>query len=147
MRSNKLVTSAFIVTFIAAQRPRRLTTGKIAAAVQEHPSRVRRLVALLADAGILETTRGALGGVGLARPAREITLLDVFNAVGSEQLIAMEIPDPFARWGGYCLVHPVLSRLFLSIEGDIREQLNTITISELYRRPAKVTETEPGSSR
>jgi Rrf2 family protein len=42
---------------------------------------VRRLVGSLVKAGVLLTTRGSGGGIRLARPASEISLLDVVNAV------------------------------------------------------------------
>jgi Rrf2 family iron-sulfur cluster assembly transcriptional regulator len=38
----------------------------------------------LTQAGILQSQRGATGGVALARPASEIRLLDVLAAVGSD---------------------------------------------------------------
>ncbi len=42
---------------------------------------VRRIVARLGAAGIVETTRGMRGGVQLARPATDISLLDVIGAM------------------------------------------------------------------
>jgi len=45
------------------------------------PSFIRRIVGRLAAAGILRTTRGAGGGVALARKPGEISLLDVVAAM------------------------------------------------------------------
>jgi Rrf2 family protein len=42
---------------------------------------VRRIVARLGAAGLLTTTRGLKGGIALARPASEISLLDVVLAM------------------------------------------------------------------
>jgi Rrf2 family protein len=42
---------------------------------------VRRLVGQLVKVGLLTSTRGSGGGVRLARPAREISLLDVVQAI------------------------------------------------------------------
>lgn len=42
---------------------------------------VRRLIGPLSSAGILATVVGAKGGVRLGRPASEITLLDLVNAM------------------------------------------------------------------
>ncbi|WP_257310283.1 RrF2 family transcriptional regulator [Geothrix fuzhouensis] len=42
---------------------------------------VRRLAGSLVKAGILHTVRGTGGGISLARPASEISLLDVIEAV------------------------------------------------------------------
>ena len=45
-----------------------------------NPSAVK-ILGDLASAGIIETREGSRGGVRLAKPAAEITLLDVFNAI------------------------------------------------------------------
>jgi len=42
---------------------------------------VRRLIGKLVKGGILATSRGSLGGIRLARPAGEITLLDLVEAM------------------------------------------------------------------
>jgi Rrf2 family protein len=42
---------------------------------------VRRLAGSLVKAGVLRTARGSGGGIRLGRPASEISLLDVVNAV------------------------------------------------------------------
>lgn len=42
---------------------------------------IRRLVAKLAESGILATARGPSGGIRLARPAAEISLLDIVLAM------------------------------------------------------------------
>lgn len=42
---------------------------------------VRRIVARLAASGLLRTTRGMGGGIRLARPASEISMLDVVRAM------------------------------------------------------------------
>jgi len=42
---------------------------------------VRRLVGTLVKGGILTSSRGSAGGIRLARPAREITLLDLVRVM------------------------------------------------------------------
>lgn len=45
-----------------------------------NPSAVK-ILGNLANAGIIETREGSRGGVRLAKPAQQITLLDVFTAI------------------------------------------------------------------
>lgn len=45
-----------------------------------NPSAVK-ILGSLASAGIIETREGSRGGVRLAKPAQQITLLDVFTAI------------------------------------------------------------------
>jgi Rrf2 family protein len=132
MRSTRLVTAAYIITYVAANDPEKLTTDKIADVVQVHPSRARTLIADLVKAGLLSASRGPQGGVTLARQPASITLRDVLDAVGDERLLAPEIPDPFSRWAGHCLVHPTLSRLYAKFETQMQDELRGITIADLY---------------
>lgn len=53
---------------------------------------VRRTLAGLRDAGLLASTKGHGGGWVLSRPLTEISLLDLYNALGSPELFAIA-PD------------------------------------------------------
>ncbi len=74
----------------------RITAADIAAKRLLPPAFVRRIVGKLAEAGILRTTRGARGGVTLARPAREISLLDVVKAMEGGLVLNACVDTPSA---------------------------------------------------
>jgi Rrf2 family protein len=57
---------------------------------------VRRVVGRLATAGIVRTVRGAGGGVRLARPAHEISLLDVVRAMEGGVVLNRCVDSPAA---------------------------------------------------
>ena len=62
----------------------------------------------LTAAGLIESKRGVAGGAVLARPAEEISLLDIARATGSEVACAVCTNDP--NWCdrmGRCPVHQV----------------------------------------
>ena len=59
----------------------RATTAQIAAAQSIPAHFLAKIVALLSQAGILRTTRGAQGGVALGRRPHDISLLQVVEAV------------------------------------------------------------------
>lgn len=59
----------------------RSTTGKIAEEQHIPPSFLSKIISQLTVAGILQTSRGAQGGVILAREPAAITLLEVIEAV------------------------------------------------------------------
>lgn len=59
-----------------------LTSEKLAKSVGSNPVSVRKVLGGVRDAGILRTGRGPGSGWALARPASEITLLDVHSALG-----------------------------------------------------------------
>jgi Rrf2 family protein len=60
---------------------KRAATGQIALEKNIPPSFLAKIVSQLSVAGLLQTSRGARGGVSLAKPAEAITLLDVIEAI------------------------------------------------------------------
>jgi Rrf2 family protein len=57
----------------------------IARSVNTNPVVIRRVMCKLARAGLVEATPGRNGGFMLARPAREITLADIANALQGDE--------------------------------------------------------------
>jgi Rrf2 family protein len=60
------------------------------------PPYARRIVARLAGAGFLKTSRGMGGGIRLARPASEITLLEVVSVFEGGMILNRCVDDPEA---------------------------------------------------
>ena len=59
----------------------RAPTNQIAKEQKIPPSFLAKIISQLAIAGLIHTTRGAKGGVSLAKPAGEISVLDVVQAI------------------------------------------------------------------
>ena len=59
----------------------RAATSQIAEKQKIPPSFLAKIVSQLSVAGLLQTSRGARGGVSLSRPPDEITLLEVVEAI------------------------------------------------------------------
>lgn len=66
---------------------KRAATGKIALEKGIPPSFLAKIVSQLNVAGLLQTSRGAHGGVSLAKPAESISLLDVVEAIDGPILL------------------------------------------------------------
>jgi Rrf2 family protein len=66
---------------------KRAATGRIAQEKGIPPSFLAKIVSQLNVAGLLKTSRGAAGGVELAKSANEITLLDVIEAIDGPILL------------------------------------------------------------
>jgi Rrf2 family protein len=65
----------------------RAATSQIAQEQQIPPSFLAKIVSQLSVAGLLQTSRGARGGVSLARTPEEISLLDVVEAIDGPILL------------------------------------------------------------
>lgn len=65
----------------------RASTSQIANVQQIPPSFLAKIISQLSIAGLIHTSRGARGGVTLARPTEEISLLDVVEAIDGPILL------------------------------------------------------------
>jgi len=66
-----------------------LTSSHLAASVNTSPSFVRRTLAKLSKAGLIETTTGKGGACRLAREAKSVSLLDIYRAVDAPKVFAI----------------------------------------------------------
>ena len=90
-----------------------------------------KTVALLAAADIVTTQRGVNGGIRLNRPANEITLLTVIEAIDGTITLnrCLRHPSECSR-NRACVVHP----LWLEICANFRSQLNRIHFASLAEK-------------
>lgn len=134
-RSTKLVSAAYIMSYIAAKDPQQLTTDSIADAMKDHPARVRQIVAALVKAELLNSLRGAGGGVVLARPPEKITMKDIYLAVDEQPLLSIGLRAGFDGWDNTSTVRPVLTALYAEMESDLVEKLAKMKLTALYKKP------------
>jgi Rrf2 family protein len=87
---------------------KRSSTGDIARTQDIPRSFLAKIISQLSIAGIIHTTRGAKGGVTLARDAAEISLLDVVVAIdGPVALNECTLDDTFCGRSRTCPMHNV----------------------------------------
>ena len=66
-----------------------LCSSTIAHSVETNPVVIRRLMSELESAGLVASTSGRAGGFLLTKPANEISLASIYNAVEDEQMFRM----------------------------------------------------------
>ncbi len=69
------------VVFLATRPGEAVTTGEVAERTQVPAAYLAKILQGLARAGLVRSQRGVGGGVSLAKPADELTILEVVNAV------------------------------------------------------------------
>jgi Rrf2 family protein len=81
--------------YLAKQGPtQRSATSTVAREMKIPPSFLAKIISQLSIAGLLHTSRGARGGVMLAREPKEITLLDVVEAIDGPILLNECVGNP-----------------------------------------------------
>jgi Rrf2 family protein len=121
-----------------------LTLPEIAAAEGLSVPYVAKLMAVLRDAGLIDSSRGRTGGYRLARSSEEIGLGSLLLVLG----------DPLYDEGGYCQRHSgiaadgvcvhqnacSLKTLWSTLEQWMRGTLNQITLADLMEHEGRATE-------
>ncbi len=107
MKANTRFPVAIHILAFVAMKGNGVTSELIADSVNTNPVVVRKLNARLKKAGLLTIRNGPMGGTELGRPADQITLLDVFQAVRSEEDVLIfdtpQHPNPECPIGGHIL--------------------------------------------
>jgi Rrf2 family protein len=111
------------VRYLAKQGPNeRSATSTVAKEMKIPPSFLAKIISQLSIAGLLHTSRGARGGVTLARPAAEISILDVVEAIDGPILLNECVGDPAdCVFSDDCLVHPIWVEVQDSLVKRLRE--------------------------
>jgi Rrf2 family protein len=85
------------------------------------PRFLSTLLVALRDHGLVHSYRGSTGGYWLARPAAEITVADVYDAVDARQ----PVPVPGSE---------VTGDLWQLLENELRARLASVTVADLTTR-------------
>lgn len=102
----------------------RAATSQIAQEQKIPPSFLAKIVSQLSVAGLLQTSRGARGGVSLARSPEEITVLDVVEAIDGPILLNECVAcGGVCAFGDSCPMKPV----WCNTQSELVHRLKTIT--------------------
>ena len=117
------------VLYLARLDPHeRAATSAIAKAQDIPPSFLAKIISQLSIAGLLHTARGARGGVRLARPPEEITLLDVVEAIdGPIRLNECVDDEKDCDFGKDC----PLRRIWQEAQQDLLQRLRNTNFGQL----------------
>jgi Rrf2 family protein len=142
MAANSQLTIAVHVLAWMALAQRRglgvLTSDQVAASVNTNPVIIRRCLGDLRRNGLVHVRHGAGAGWSLARPSAEITLLDVYDAVGQESLFAMHRTEPNLECPVGRGIRPALGQVYGGIEQALRHELARTTVADVLDSTLRV---------
>lgn len=105
----------------------RAATSQIAQEQQIPPSFLAKIVSQLSVAGLLQTSRGARGGVSLARPPEQISLLEVVEAIDGPILLNECVSGNGAcTFGDDCPMQPI----WCDAQAELVRRLRTTTFDQ-----------------
>src|SRR5262249_31418238 len=133
-RSSRFVVATHALTMLAYCDGEAMTSEYIASSVNTNPVVVRRVLGLLAKAGLVATQEGAGGGVRLARSADNINLRAVYAAVETQPLFALHPSDPNPQCPVGSTIQGALEPALDAAEGALLGSLAETTVADLVGR-------------
>lgn len=112
------------------------TTSKIAQEKLIPSSFLAKIISQLSIARLVNTLRGASGGVMLARDPENISLLDVVEAIDGPITLCECTKDPFlCSFGSNCPLHEV----WCETQNELVENLRSVSLAHLIAREEALT--------
>lgn len=131
MNDQRFSVSVHIMTNLAYHKGEKMTSDQLASSIRTNPTVVRRLLAKLSEAGLLESFKGKSGGVILNKSPKEITLKDIYVATTDKKLLCTPEKEPSKS----CLVSCSMKKIMLEVVDGLEEQsltyLSKIRLSDL----------------
>ena len=131
-KSTRFPAAVHIMTMLAARPNDYMSSEIIAGSMDTNRVVVRRLLALLADAGLVSSQAGAAGGAKLERKASQITLLDIYQAVEPDSLFRLHTPNPKCPVAA-CVTED-LQRVFADADRALATQFAAKTLASVSKR-------------
>jgi Rrf2 family protein len=110
---------------------REATSASLAASVNTSPSFVRRVLAKLSKAGVVETATGKAGACWLARDAKNISLLDVYRAVDAPKAFSIHTYVEQKGCPVSCQIKSALEKALVKTQKTMEASLAGISLAQI----------------
>jgi len=129
----RFATGVHVLVLLAADPDTLQTSTDIAEKLDTNPVVVRRVLASLQQAKLIESQKGPTGGSRLLRSPKAISLADVYQAVETGSLFHA----PHVRASVPVRVNATLGRVFSSAMGSLMKDFEKTTLSQVLKRVGK----------
>lgn len=127
--SHKLSDAIHILAYVDIYKDDDLSSKAIALSVESNPSLIRRLMSTLSKAGLL-TTRPGTVSPELGRAASEITVYDVYEALGKEDLLHIDDKtNPKCIVGGN--IQQTLDGVYDKVQSAAENVMGAVTLQSI----------------
>ncbi|RFB78263.1 Rrf2 family transcriptional regulator [Methylovirgula sp. 4M-Z18] len=136
--STRFAVAVHTLTALAVSDGKPLRSEDLAHSVNTSPVVIRGLLSRLSEAGLTRSQLGAGGGMLLAKSAKKIKLLDVYEAVEDTELFSLPRTPPCESCpvGGNILeaIQPTLKRARKKLESELAK----VTVADIASEVARL---------
>ena len=131
VKSVQFAVAAHIMAALGYFHGQEITSATLAESVNADPTFVRKSLSKLSKAGLVVTTRGKGGASVLARPPRQITLLDIYRASAAPPAFAIHSYPVDKRCPVSCHLKESMSEVLSQAQYTFERSLARITLAKL----------------
>lgn len=106
----------------------------LAGSVNTNPALVRRIIAQLVHANLIQSFEGRSGGFKLALPAEKITLLNIYLAIGEQNFFALNPNPPNNKCPISRNIVSLVEEVFIDVDVQVKNKLQSVTVSQLISK-------------
>ena len=107
------------------------TSADLAMSVNTSPSFVRRVLAKLSKAGLVETATGKAGACWLAKDAKDISLLDIYKAVDAPKAFSIHGYAEQKTCPVSCHIKSALEKALRKTQKAMEASLDEISLAQI----------------
>jgi len=130
-KSSRFAVAVHVLTLLAHEKGKALTSDYIAGSVNTNPVVIRRVLSLLAKAGLVSTAEGAGGGTVLGKAAGRINLADVLQAVEQGEYFVLPPNDPNPLCPVGRCVQTVLGNYLDEFKEVVEKAMSKVTVADI----------------
>src|SRR5258707_6317436 len=131
VKSVQFAVAAHIMAALGYFQGEDISSAALADSVNADPTFVRKSLSKLSKAGLIATKRGKSGASVLARPPRQITLLDIYRASAAPPAFAIHSYPVDKRCPVSCHLKECMSGLLSQAQNSFERSLAKITLAHL----------------
>jgi Rrf2 family protein len=134
VKSVQFAVAAHIMAALGYRRGEEISSAILADSVNADPTFVRKSLSKLSKAGLVVTKRGKSGASVLARPARRITLLDIYRASAAPPAFAIHSYPVEKKCPVSCHLKECMSGVLSQAQNSFERSLSKTTVADLVGR-------------
>jgi Rrf2 family protein len=113
------------------------TSSELAMSVNTSPSFVRRVLAKLSKAGLVATSTGKAGACRLARDAKDISLLDIYEAIDAPKAFTIHSYTEQRACPVSCNIKGALDKALRKTQKAMEDSLDNISLAQIVSYVSK----------
>jgi Rrf2 family protein len=131
--NTRFATGVHALALLASEPDVLQTSDDVAGKLKTNPVVIRRVFSVLHQAGLVDSQKGPHGGSKLAKPAKQITLKDIYAALDGGELFHTAAFEG-AEIGK---MRSKLKGVFAGAEAALRDELAKTSLSDLVKSKGK----------